>query len=82
MTQDIGYHVDFLAADKLEEIRNAKPADLTRAISALAWHLEDFAPNGQTRLIDRDVDRQLGSATRITALLRGLCDEVDKRFTR
>jgi predicted component of type VI protein secretion system len=83
MTKDIGYYVDFLPADKLEEIRQAHPAALTRAISALAIELADFTPISQVRLIDNLVYAKLNNnPQKITAMLRGLCDEVDKRFTR
>jgi len=80
MSKDIGYYVDFLSPEKLEEIRNAQTSDLTRAITIAALHLEGFTGISYLQLIDSDVDRQLHTIPRTTALIRGLCDQLEQRY--
>jgi hypothetical protein len=85
MSKDIGYYVDFLSPEKLEEIRNAKVSHLIHAIMV----------TGQTLYLETDTEvvrlneglytilkSDLPSLTtsQLTALMRGLCDELDHRM--
>ncbi len=82
--KDIGYYAGFLSAAKQEQIRTAGASLIVQAIAATGRMIylttDTEAVDPKNALFNDGHTLTNLTTTQLTALMRGLCDELDHRM--